>query len=394
MRNVLAVTVSRSDYGILLPVLTLLQSEPSINLQLIVTGSHLSPHFGNTVDEIDDTTFQIAERIDMLLSSDTPSGIGKSIGLGVIGFSQAFDRLQPDILLLIGDRFETHAAAVAALPFNLPVAHIHGGERTEGAIDDSIRHSITKLSHLHFVATPEYKNRVMQLGEEVSRVIISGAPSLDNLKSITLLPKSQIGQRLDINMELDPYIITFHPVTLEFEETESQVKQLLHALERTENPLIFTMPNADTSNSIITSLLKDFVSNHCSAHLFSNLGTQIYFSLMSTAEIMVGNSSSGLIEAPMFGLPVVNVGNRQNGRVKGTNIIDVGYPSSEIAEGIKKATSPDFRKAAQRSSNPYGNGGAANIIADHLKNVPLGSGLLKKPFVDIPYLHLIDDLSE
>ena len=192
MRNVLAVTVSRTDYGILLPVLTLLQSEPSINLQLIVTGSHLSPHFGNTVDEIDDTTFQIAERIDMLLSSDTPSGIGKSIGLGVIGFSQAFDRLQPDILLLIGDRFETHAAAMAALPFNLPVAHIHGGERTEGAIDDSIRHAITKLSHLHFVATPEYKNRVIQLGEEVSRVIISGAPSLDNLKSITLVSKSQI----------------------------------------------------------------------------------------------------------------------------------------------------------------------------------------------------------
>lgn len=377
-------TVGRSDYGIYLPILRRIQDDPELRLQLIVGGMHLSPEFGLTVDSIVDDGFEIAERVEMLLSSDTPEGIAKSMGLGLIGFAQAIARQQPDLLVVLGDRFEMHSAALAALPFNLPVAHIHGGEITQGAIDDALRHSITKLSHLHFVSTTEYRNRVIQLGENPNNVIVSGAPSLDNLKSMKLLNRQELESKFGLELNEAPLIVTYHPVTLELEGTQWQTEEMLAALDKCGLPVVFTMPNADTGGRIIRGLLKEFVAGDTRFRLVENLGTQAYFSLMSCSIAMVGNSSSGIIEAPSFGLPVVNIGTRQKGRVRGRNVVDVGYTRAEVLAGIEKAASRAFQAEAKSASNPYGKGEAAETIVQHIKNVTLGQQLVQKTFVDLP----------
>jgi UDP-N-acetylglucosamine 2-epimerase (non-hydrolysing)/GDP/UDP-N,N'-diacetylbacillosamine 2-epimerase (hydrolysing) len=381
VRSIAVVTVGRSDYGIYLPILRHIQSHPDLELRIIAAGMHLSPAFGRTVCRIESDGFEIDERVEMLLSSDTPAGVVMSMGLGLVGFAQAYARRRPDILLVLGDRFEMHTAALAALPFNIPVAHIHGGELTEGAIDDAFRHSMTKLSHLHFVAADEYAARVIQMGEEPWRVVVSGAPALDNLRSAALLDRAELTSRFQLPSE--PYLlVTFHPVTLEYEQTEFQVTELFEALRLAAYPVVFTAPNADMRHTVIGGAIRRFVREHDRARLVDNFGTFEYLSAMRFAAAVVGNSSSGLIEAPSLRVPVVNIGTRQQGRIRAKNVIDTGYDRAQIVAAIRRATDPAFRPVVEQAVNPYGNSQAAEIIVDRLARVDLGRSLIVKKFAD------------
>ena len=383
VRTVAVVTVNRADYAIVLPVLRRIEADPSLRLHLIVTGSHLSPEFGYTAAAIMDDGFEIGDRVEMLLSSDTPEGVSKSIGLGTIGFAQLYGRFRPDILVVSADRFEMFAAAVAAMPFRIPIAHIEGGDLTEGVVDDAIRHSVTKMSHLHFVSTEEYARRVTQLGEEPWRITVSGAPSLDNLKATSLLSRDELARKYDMPMVPAPLLVTFHPVTLEVQDTEIQIRELLAALEMVNLPVIFTMPNADTSGRTVVAAVRQFAERRASAHIIDNLGTRDYLSVMASAVAMVGNSSSGIIEAPSFKLPVVNVGTRQRGRARAANVIDVGYGRDEIARAIHRAVGEGFRATLHDLGNPYGDGNAAARIVERLKTVVLDDELILKRFNDL-----------
>lgn len=385
MRTIGVVTTSRADYGIYLPILRCIQAEPSLALRLLVTGMHLSQRFGMTVKAIEADGFEIAERVKMLSNSDDPAAIAKSMARGTAGFAEVYARSRPDILVVLGDRFESHAAALAALPFKIPIAHIHGGELTEGAIDDALRHSMTKLSHLHFAATKEYGRRLVQMGEEPWRVTVSGAPSLDNLASVKRLTIAELKSRFCLCLTPETLLVTFHPATLEYEDAGRQAEELLAALKASGRPVVFTMPNADTGGQVIREHIRRFVHAEPSAQAVENLGTEGYFSVLALCTAMVGNSSSGLLEAPSFGLPVVNVGSRQSGRVRGRNVIDVGCGREEIGAGIRRATDPAFRKSLQDLANPYGDGNAAQRIVAKLAEVPLSSRLLLKHFHDLAF---------
>ena len=376
------VTTSRSDYGIYFPILKKIQ-ESTFNLKLFVTGMHLSPEFDKTIDNITHDGFPIAETIEMLLSSDSPDAISKSMGLGIIAFSQCFTKKRPDILIVLGDRFEMYSAVIAALPYKIPIAHIHGGEITQGAIDDVIRHSITKHSHLHFVSTTEYARRVHQMGEEKWRIEVSGAPGLDNLNHIKLLNKKELETLLNISFQGSPVIVTFHPVTLEYEHTEWQINELLSALANINKPIVFTSPNADTNGRIIINKINQFVNKSEDSFYIKNLGTQAFFSLMNIASVMIGNSSSGIIESASFKLPVINIGTRQKGRVKGKNVIDVDYKKESIAKAIKNAINPIFKKSLKNIDNPYGDGNAAERIIQKLNNTLFDQHFLNKRFQNI-----------
>lgn len=376
------VTVGRSDYGIYLPLLAKLRSDPEIQLRLLVSGMHLSPDFRMSVKGIEADGFEIAERIEMLVPSDTPEAISRSIGQGVAGFAQAYARSRPDLLVVLGDRFEMYAAALAALPFKIPVAHLHGGELTEGAFDDALRHSLTKFSHLHFVSTQEYARRVIQLGEEPWRVMFSGALSLDNLAAVTLLSVEELERRFPVKLDKPFLLVTFHPVTLEYERTDWHMDGLLAALGAAQMPAVLTLPNADTGRRTVLRRLQQFVGQNGAAKMVPNLGTQAYFSMMKLAAAMVGNSSSGIIEAPSFPLPVVNIGTRQQGRLRAANVIDVGYECEQVLQGIRKACSPEFRESLRNLVNPHYAGGAATRIAERLKTVPLDERLIAKRFQD------------
>jgi UDP-hydrolysing UDP-N-acetyl-D-glucosamine 2-epimerase len=377
------VTGSRSDYGIYLPLLRKIQADPELRLHLIATGMHLSPEFGLTYRGFEADGLEIGDHVEMLLSSDSPEGIAKSMGLGTIGFAQSFGSFRPDILLVLGDRFEMHAAALAAIPFKIPLAHIHGGEVTQGAMDDALRHAITKLSHLHFVTTEEYARRVIQLGEEPWRVILSSAPSLDNLDTVKLLTTAELESLYGFSLDPSPLLVTFHPVTLEYERAEWQLGELLAALDVSGRPVIFTMPNADTKGRLLVNMIVEYVQARKSAHLVHNFGTKGYFSMMSHAAAMVGNSSSGLIEAPSFRLPVVNIGTRQDGRVRVGHVIDVGYDRKAISEGIRKALQPEFSEKLKKLANPYYHGNASEAIVQRLKKVSIDGELIKKRFHDL-----------
>jgi UDP-hydrolysing UDP-N-acetyl-D-glucosamine 2-epimerase len=382
VRTIGAVTVARSDYGICLPVLRAIRAEPDLRLQLFVSGTHLSKEFGLTVRDIEADGFPIAKRVPIPRRSDAPEGIAESMGEGTAAFARAFARQRPDILLVLGDRYEMHAAALAALPFALPVAHIHGGERTEGALDDALRHCITKLSHLHFVAAEAYANRVRQLGEEPWRVTVSGAPALDNLRSLALLAPQELAARFGLRLDGPFLLVTFHPVTLEFERTDEYAAELMAALETAGLPAVFTMPNADTRGRQVRKRIEEFVRAHPASQAVENLGTQGYFSLMARAAAMVGNSSSGIVEAPSFKLPVVNVGSRQGGRLRAANVLDAGSGRAEIAAGIRRALSPDFRAGLASLVNPFGDGRAAERIVAVLKGGELNAALVRKGFHD------------
>ena len=376
-------TVARSDWGIYQPVLRAIAARSDLSLRIIVSGAHLSAEFGLTVSEIE-KEFAVSDRVPSLLSSDTPGSVARSMGLGVIGLAQAFERERPDILLVLGDRFDMFAAALAALPFNIPVAHIHGGELSEGAIDDALRHSMTKLSHLHFVTTETYAGRVKQLGEESWRVVVSGAPALDHLRGMTAMTREVLERRFGAALDPAPLLVTFHPVTLELTEVEAQTQALLGALHDVGLPVLFTLPNADTSGRTIIGEIQRFVAEQrVPSQIVANFGTEGYFSLLRLVPAMVGNSSSGLIEAASFGLPVVNVGNRQRGRVRGANVIDVANDRKAIADAIRRAVSPAFRESIRDAVNPYDAGRpAGEVIASTLATIPLDRHFIAKRFVD------------
>lgn len=381
MRTIGIITVSRSDFGIYTPILRAIKTRSDLQLRLYVSGAHLSPTFGLTVNSIEAEGFEIHERIEMLLS-DTPEDVAKSMGLGTIGFAQAFARHRPDLLVALGDRFEMHSAVVAAVPLRIPVAHIHGGELSEGAIDDALRHSITKLSHLHFVSTADYARRVIQLGEEPWRVTVSGAPALDNLKTLELLSASELEKQFGLDLSKPFLLATYHPLTIEADQTEVQIRNLLSALDNVGMPVVFTYPGADAKSHFIIETIEQYAREHSSAQLAVSLGTRGYFSMMKLAAGMVGNSSSGIIEAASFRLPVVNIGARQGGRLRAENVIDVGSSASEILAGIKRAIDPNFRAGLANLQNPYGDGNAAERIVDRLATVEINQRLLTKRFQD------------
>lgn len=383
MRTIGVVTVGRSDYGIYLPLLKRIRADKSLRLWLFAGGMHLSREFGLTIRAIKADGFRVREKVDMHLAGDTPRAISESIGLGVKGFAAAFARSRPDILVVLGDRFDMFAAAVAALPFKIPVAHIHGGEITRGAIDDSLRHAMTKLSHLHFVSAKPYARRVIQLGEEPWRVTVSGAPGLDNLRSVKLLSKKELEEQYAVDLATPPLLVTFHSTTLEFERAGHQADELLAALDEIRRPIVFTLPNADTGGRVILQKIKAFIRNHRACWLIENLGTQAYFSFMAVAAAMVGNSSSGIIEAPSFKLPVVNVGTRQDGRIRVANVIDVDCRKSSIVAAIRRALDASFRKDLRRMPNPYGDGRASARILARLKSAVLDDRLVTKRFHDL-----------
>ena len=381
VKRIAVVTSSRADYGYLLPIIRELAHAPEFDLQLIVSGSHLSSAHGSTVGTIEADGFPIAERVELLSDSDAAADVAKSIGIGVMGFADAYARLAPDLLLLLGDRFEMLAAAAAMLPFAKPIVHIAGGESSEGAIDEAVRHSLTKMSHLHFVQTSQYRDRVVQMGEEPWRVTVSGSPSLDNLRGFVPVPERELSERVGLSLDCPPLLVTFHPVTLEYSAMGDQISEVLAAVEASGLPAVFTAPNADTNGREIRGAIESFVARHsASASFVVNLGTRGYFSLMQKALLMLGNSSSGIIEAASFSLPVVNVGDRQRGRIHGGNVIDVPCTRDAIAAALRTAGARSFRDRIRGMQNPYGDGNAAKVIVDVLRRTPLDRSLLLKRF--------------
>lgn len=377
-------TGTRAEYGLLKPLLEKLKTNTLFELQLLVTGAHLSPEFGLTYKQIEADGFSINYKVEMLLSSDTAEGITKSMGIAITGFSEAFKNLQPDLLVILGDRYEMLALASTALIFKIPIAHIHGGEITEGAYDDAIRHSITKMSHLHFVSTDEYKKRVIQLGEQPQHVFNVGAIGLDNIANLDLLTKEQLEDNLKIKFKKYNYLITFHPETLASESVESQFNKLLAALDRLEDSFfVFTKANADTNGRIINQLCEKYVQgNSNKSALFDSLGTLRYLSVMKVCDAIVGNSSSGIIEAPSLHTATINIGNRQKGRIQASSVLNCDVDSDEIYSLLKQVQHQEFKNKVKNISNPYGTGNASAQIEDVLSKINVSS-LLIKNFYDI-----------
>lgn len=384
IRKICVITGSRAEYGLLRWVMQGIKGDPDLTLQLIATGMHLSPEFGLTYREIEQDGFQIDRKVEMLTSSDTPVGIAKSMGLGVIGFADALSDLAPDLVLVLGDRFEIFAAVSAALVARIPVAHLHGGEVTEGAFDEALRHSITKMSHLHFVAAEEYRRRVIQLGESPERVFLVGGLGIDGIKRTTLLDRNALESSLGFSLGERSLIITFHPVTLEPETAKAQMEELLSALaERTDTSLIFTLPNADTGGRKLIQLVEGFVAQHPNARAYRSLGQLRYLSCIAHADGVIGNSSSGLIEAPSFKKGTVNIGDRQRGRLQAASIINCQPTRESIATALERLYSPEFQKILNAVQNPYGDGGASEKIVQTLKCCSLDQ-IAKKAFHDLP----------
>lgn len=381
MRKVCVVTGSRAEYGLLSVVMKEIKDDPAFTLRVIATGSHLSPEFGLTYREIEKDGFSIDARVEMLLSDDSAVGITKSLGRGVIEFADALHTLKPDLLVLLGDRFEIFAAAQAAMVAKIPVAHIAGGDTTEGAFDEAIRHSITKMSHLHFVTNETSARRVRQLGENPENIYTVGSPGIDVIKEVTLIDRKSLEMELGFTFRKRNLLVTFHPPTLDSQPAGIQFKELLNALDTlgTETGIIFTMPNADTDGSAIIKLIKDYVTARLNTKAFTSLGQVRYLNTIAQVDVVVGNSSSGLYEVPSFKKPTVNIGDRQKGRLQATSIINCKPKSTDIVRAIKEA----FTKDCSNTINPYGNGDSAQKIVAALKLIPDFNALLKKHFFDI-----------
>lgn len=386
-RKICVLTGTRAEYGLLYWLMKEIQNDTDLELQIVVTGMHLSPEFGLTYRVIEQDGFTINERVEMLLSSDTPVGIAKSIGLGVIGFADVFARLKPDILVLLGDRFETFAAAQAAMIAKIPIAHIHGGESTQGAIDEAFRHSITKMAHIHFTAAEPYRKRVIQLGEDPARVINAGTPGLDHLNKTILLDKNQLEEEINFKLGEPFFLVTYHPVTLSDDDPGLVFNELLAALDEFPTAkIIFTKANADTYGRVINKMIDEYVKNHKNrAKAFTSMGQQLYLSAMKHANVVIGNSSSALTEAPALQKAAINIGKRQEGRLKATSIIDVDEEKESIVNAIKKALSNEFQEKLKNVKSLYGKGNASRKIKEILKTTSLNSILLKR-FYDIDFL--------
>jgi GDP/UDP-N,N'-diacetylbacillosamine 2-epimerase (hydrolysing) len=382
MRKICVITGTRAEYGLLYYLMSAIEADPSLELQIIATGMHLSPEFGLTYKEIE-KEFTITKKIEMLLSSDTPVGISKSMGLAQISFAESFEELKPDLVVVLGDRYEIFSAASAAMIARIPIAHLHGGETTEGAFDESIRHSITKMAHLHFTAAEEYRDRVIQLGEHPDRVFNVGGMGIDAIKRITLLEKSELEKSINFTFGTKNLLVTFHPVTLESHTATEQFQALLNALDTLEDThIIFTKANSDTDGRAINAMIDAYAANHTSNTIaFASMGQLRYLSALQFVDAVVGNSSSGLLEAPSFHIGTINIGDRQKGRLKALNVIDCAPTQEAICESLAKLYTPEFQQQLSTVKNPYGEEGAVEKIIHILKNTPLAD-LLKKSFYD------------
>lgn len=386
MKKVCVITGSRAEYGLLKSLLEEIQHKETMELQLVVTGMHLSPEFGLTYKEIERDGYVIHEKVEMLLSSDTSIGVSKSVGLGIIGFTDTFQRLAPDSVIVLGDRYEIFAACSAAMMLNIPIIHLHGGEITEGAIDDSIRHCITKMSQLHFTSTESYRDRVIQLGEQPSRVFNVGALGVENIKKITLLSKQALEKIIQLKLEGKTALVTFHPVTLEEETAEEQFKEVLKALDAfPDMKLIFTKANADRGGRIINKLIDEYTEhNKERAIAVTSLGQLNYLSALQFVDLVIGNSSSGIIEVPSFHIPTINIGNRQKGRVASLSVIQCKTQASEMIASIHKGLSKDFKEKVKKYDNPYEKENTCLEIIKYIEAYMANEHTTQKTFYDKP----------
>jgi GDP/UDP-N,N'-diacetylbacillosamine 2-epimerase (hydrolysing) len=365
-----------------------IKDDPELTLQVVAAGMHLSPEFGLTYRAIEQDGFKIDRKVEMLTSSDTPVGIAKSIGLGLIGFADALNELSPDIIVVLGDRFEILSAVVAAQVARIPIAHLHGGEKTEGAFDEAFRHSISKMSHLHFVAAEEYRQRVIQLGEQPERVFLVGGLGIDNIKRLKLLDRAELEATLGFKMGGKNLLITFHPATLDAASAEDQMIELLEALEESEDTqLIFTLPNADTGGRALIKMVEQFVEQHPNAHAYTSLGQLRYLSCVAQVDGVLGNSSSGLTEVPSFRKGTINIGDRQRGRLQATSVLNCHPSRQSITAALKRLYTADFQASLRQVRNPYGEGGASEKVVNAVKYYALDD-IAKKTFYDLPVAEL------
>ncbi|GIO07338.1 UDP-N-acetyl glucosamine 2-epimerase [Brevibacillus reuszeri] len=379
-RKICIVTGTRAEYGLLYWLMREINEDTELELQLIATGTHFSSEFGMTYEQIEQDGFVINEKIEMLLSSDSPVGITKSLGLATIGFADAFERLKPDVIVLLGDRYEILAAAQAALIARIPVAHISGGETTEGVIDEAIRHSITKMSHFHFVGAEEYRRRVIQLGEQPERVFNFGDIGLDNIKRIKLLSKEELEKSIGFSLGKLNFLVTYHPESLSHRDPLLAVQALFEALDAfPAAKVIITKPNADTGSRVILEKIDEYAKAQPDrVFACTSLGQVRYLSAMSLCDVVIGNSSSGIIEAPVFQVPTINIGNRQNGRLKADSIIDCVDSVESITLSMYKALSANFQQTLTCVTSVYGIGNTSEEIKNVLKNAELESILIKR----------------
>lgn len=376
-RRIAVITTSRADYGHLYWPLRDLSQNENVDLKTIVLGSHLSPEFGNTIEEIENDGFEIDSRIECLLSSDTDVGMAKTIGMATLSLADLLGKMRPDLLLLIADRYEMLAPASVALALRIPIAHIEGGEVSEGAIDDAVRNALTKLSHIHFTATHAARERVIAMGEEPWRVHRTGAPSLDHLRRRTLLSREQVEERLALNLQPPTILVLYHPMTIA-RDTLQEVDALFAALETLPEQILFCYPNADAGSRALIDRTKLFIARRGRARIFTNLDSVTYLSLLRQVDMLLGNSSSGIMETASFSLPTVNIGLRQQGRERSGNVLDADAHPSSIQEAVRTARTPEFRQSLVGMSNPYGEGFASDTIVRVLTTIPLSPELLMK----------------
>ena len=388
-RKICIVTGSRAEYGLLYWLIKEVKANKDLELQLIVTGMHLSSEFGLTYKEIE-KEFKIDKKIDIFLSSDTSLGITRSMGVAQTSFSKAYNELKPDIIVVLGDRYEIFSAVSSAMISKIPIAHLHGGEATEGLIDEAIRHCITKMSHLHFTATEKYSKRVMQLGEKPSRVFNVGGAGIENIKRLKLLSKEELEKSINFKLNIKNILVTFHPVTLENKTSKKQFQELLDSIDELENTnIIFTKANSDADGKIINQMIDQYVKKNLEKSMgTASLGQLNYLSVLKYVDFMIGNSSSGLLEAPSFKIGTINIGDRQNGRIKSESVVDCLPDKKDIEEAIKKIYSNEFQKKLKNVNNPYenrdGESYASQKIVKVLKTVPLDD-ILKKVFFNVKF---------
>lgn len=385
MKKIVILTATRAEYGLLAPIIKKLNKEPEIDVRVVATGTHLSPEFGMTVNEIKKDGIAIDKEIDILLSSDTPAAISKTMGLALIGFADYFSECMPEAIMVLGDRYETLAVCVAALNARIPIIHLHGGEATEGLVDEALRNAITKLSYLHFTSTDEYRNRVIQMGEAPERVFCVGAMGVENALHTSFLSKVKLENSLKCHLGDKIAILTFHPVTLEENTAVIQINEIINAIiQHTEITFICTKANADVGGRIINEKLKICSDEFENVLLFDSLGMQRYMSMLAIADFVIGNSSSGIIEVPSFKIPTINIGDRQKGRIQASSVINCEPNKNDILKAIDKALSSEFKKKVKMSYNPYGDGNTSDKIVEITKKYLLENMLqVQKKFYDI-----------
>lgn len=381
MRKIAVVTGTRAEYGLLKNTLTRIKENRNLELQLIVTGTHLSENFGYTIDEILEDGFKVDEEIPILMSSTSKGTIPKEMGLLMIQLSQIFGRLEPDFLLILGDRYETFAVASTAMTMNIPIAHISGGEVTEGAIDEQIRHAITKMAHIHFPGAEVYSQNIINMGEESWRVFNTGDPGIENIKLTNFLSMEELKKELDVEVDEQTLLITYHPVTLERALLSYQIQNLINALSMLKKKMIITYPNADNGGDYIIQKMEEFAKANSNVYLFKNLGILRYLSVMKLCGAVVGNSSSALVEAPYLKIPAVNIGNRQKGRLMADNIISCSNQCDDIINAINKSLSNEFKEKVKMVKSLYGEGNTSEKIVEILEKIEIDDKLLKKKLV-------------